>query len=273
MTTKHQSTWLERIGHLFHHDPENVEEFLALIEAATEKDIIDRNTMAMIQGALNIASMQARDILIPMSQVHLINIEEPIDEVVDFIIQTGHSRFPVYGNGEDHILGILHAKDLLRLCLQERVILRDLLRPPMFIPESKRLNSLLKEFRQKRNHLALVVDEYGTMSGIVTIEDVLEQIVDHIEDEYDILIEDKIIEEKNGVFQVNGLVPIACVNQKLGTHFDEETFDTIGGLIAATFGHLPQKGESLDIGGWRVTVAETDRRRIYALRFDRLAAQ
>ncbi len=269
MTTKHQSTWLERIAHLFHHNPENLEEFLALIEAAKERGIIDRDASAMIQGVLNIASMQVRDILIPMSHVDWISIEEPIDEIVKFIIKTGHSRFPVFDDHEAHIMGILHAKDLLRLYLKEKIVLRDLLRPAVLIPESKRLNTLLKEFQQKRNHLAVVVDEHGGMAGIVTIEDVLEQIVGHIEDEYDVLIEDEIIEEKPGVFQINGLVPIACVNEKIGTELDEDTFDTIGGLIAATFGHLPKEGESMDLDGWHVTVIAADKRRIHGLRFER----
>jgi magnesium and cobalt transporter len=221
----------------------------------------------MIEGVLQVAEMQARDIMIPRAQMDVINISEPPDKFIPLVIETNHSRFPVIEQDKDHVIGILLAKDLLRYYAgEEEFNVREMLRPAVFIPESKRLNVLLKDFRANRNHIAIVVDEYGGVAGLVTIEDVLEQIVGDIEDEYDFdETEDDIIADKSGAWRVKAVTEIAKFNTTFGTRFDDEDHDTIGGLVLKQFGRMPKRGEQLTVENLTFKVLRADSRRLHLL--------
>jgi magnesium and cobalt transporter len=220
---------------------------------------------------LQVSEMQVRDIMIPRSQMDVIDITDPPEKFIPHVIETAHSRFPVIGENKDDILGILLAKDLLRYYAGEDFDVRDMLRPAVFIPESKRLNVLLKEFRGNRNHIAIVVDEYGGVAGMVTIEDVLEQIVGDIEDEYDYdETEDNIFRDASGRYRVKALTEIADFNEALGVEFSDEEFSTIGGLVVSKFGHLPKRAEQVEFDGLRFTVLRADSRRVHSLLVEQL---
>jgi len=220
----------------------------------------------MIEGVLQVSELNARDIMIPRSQMDVIDINEPPDKFIPLVIQTAHSRFPVTGENKDDIIGILLAKDLLRYYAgEEEFDVREMLRPAVFIPESKPLNVLLKEFRKNRNHIAIVVDEYGGVAGLVTIEDVLEQIVGEIEDEYDDDAEDNIVQDRSGLYRVKAVTEIADFNEKFGTTFSDEEFDTIGGLVLQRFGRVPRRGEEVAMDGYTFKVLRADSRRVYLL--------
>ncbi len=225
----------------------------------------------MIEGVMQVSEMQAREIMIPRAQMDVVDINDPPEKLLPYVIETAHSRFPAVDGERDHVVGILLAKDLLRFCNGEEVNLREQLRPAVFIPESKRLNVLLRDFRASRNHIAIVVDEYGSVAGLVTIEDVLEQIVGDIEDEYDYdEAEDNILAEAEGVFRVKAQTEIADFNQVLGASFADDEFDTVGGLVANAFGRLPKRGESVEIGDFRFLVLRADSRRLHTLSVSRL---
>jgi magnesium and cobalt transporter len=221
----------------------------------------------MIEGVLQVSEMQARDIMVPRSQMDVIDVTESPDRFIPLVIQTGHSRFPVFGENKDDVIGILLAKDLLRFYAgEEEFNVRDMLRPAVFIPESKRLNVLLKEFRKNRNHMAIVVDEYGGAAGLVTIEDVIEQIVGDIEDEYDFEdVEDNIVPEKGGQFRVKALTEVADFNAAFGTDYSDEEFDTVGGLVTSRFGHVPKRGEQVSFDNLTFKVLRADSRRLHLL--------
>jgi magnesium and cobalt transporter len=220
----------------------------------------------MIEGVLQVSETQVRDVMIPRSQMDVIDISKTPEEFIPFVIETAHSRFPVIDDDKNDIIGILLAKDLLRYYAGEDFDVRDMLRPAVFIPESKRLNVLLKEFRSNRNHIAIVVDEYGGVAGMITIEDVLEQIVGDIEDEYDFdETEDNIIRDAEGRFRVKALTEIADFNETFGTEFSDEEFSTIGGLVVSKFGHLPKRGESISFNNLQFTALRADSRRLHAL--------
>jgi len=220
----------------------------------------------MIKGVLQVSEMQVRDIMIPRAQMDVIDIADAPEAFIPFVIETAHSRFPVMGENKDDIIGILLAKDLLRYYAGEEFDVRDMLRPAVFIPEAKRLNVLLKEFRMNRNHIALVVDEYGGVSGLVTIEDVLEQIVGEIEDEYDFdETEDNIIQDRTGGYRVKAVTEIANFNEVLGTAFSDEDYDTVGGLVVSKFGRLPKRGEVISLDGLKFQVLRADSRRLHTL--------
>ena len=209
--------------------------------------------------------------MIPRAQMDVVDINDAPETFIPFVIETAHSRFPVIDKDRDDIIGVLLAKDLLRHYAEDDADIRGMLRPAVFIPESKRLNVLLKEFRSNRNHIAIVVNEYGGVAGLVTIEDVLEQIVGDIEDEYDFdETEDNIIRESDGVYRVKASTEIGDFNQTLGTHFSDEEFDTVGGLIISRFGHLPKRGESVKFDGFQFSVLRADSRRLHAVRATRL---
>jgi magnesium and cobalt transporter len=215
--------------------------------------------------------MRVGEIMIPRAQMDIVDINDAPEVFIPFVIETAHSRFPVIDKDKDDVIGILLAKDLLRHYAESDSDIRGMLRPAVFIPESKRLNVLLKEFRSNRNHIAIVVDEYGGVAGIVTIEDVLEQIVGDIEDEYDFdETEDNIIREHDGVFRVKAGTEIEDFNQTLGAHFSDEEFDTVGGLVVSRFGHLPKRGESVKFDGFQFSVLRADSRRLHAIRVTRL---
>lgn len=264
---------LERLNQFLQHDPENREELIHALHGAYENSLMDADSLAMIEGVLQVSEMQVRDIMIPRSQMDVIDITDTPKKFIPYVIETTHSRFPVIEDNKNDVIGILLAKDLLRYYAGEDFEVRDMLRPVVFIPESKRLNILLKEFRENRNHIAIVVDEYGGVAGMVTIEDVLEQIVGDIEDEYDYdEDEDNIIHNDEGQYRVKALTEIEDFNAALGTKLSDEEFSTIGGLVVSQFGHLPKRDETIDFAGMHIKVLRADSRRLHTIRIELIAA-
>jgi magnesium and cobalt transporter len=262
---------LERISHWLMREPEDREQLIELLHGAYENNLMDADALAMIEGVLQVSEMRVGEIMIPRAQMDIIDINDAPEAFIPHVIETAHSRFPVIDKDRDDVIGILLAKDLLRHYAESDSDIRGMLRPAVFIPESKRLNVLLKEFRSNRNHIAIVVDEYGGVAGLVTIEDVLEQIVGDIEDEYDFdETEDNIIRENEGVFRVKAGTEIEDFNQTLGAHFSDEEFDTVGGLVVSRFGHLPKRGESVKFDGFLFSILRADSRRLHAVRVTRL---
>ncbi len=262
---------LERISHWLMREPEDREQLIELLHGAYENNLMDADALAMIEGVLQVSEMRVGEIMIPRAQMDVVDINDAPEVFIPFVIETAHSRFPVIDKDRDDVIGILLAKDLLRHYAESDSDIRGMLRPAVFIPESKRLNVLLKEFRSNRNHIAIVVDEYGGVAGLVTIEDVLEQIVGDIEDEYDFdETEDNIIRENEGVFRVKAGTEIEDFNQTLGAHFSDEEFDTVGGLVVSRFGHLPKRGESVKFDGFLFSILRADSRRLHAVRVTRL---
>jgi len=263
---------LERLSALLMREPEDREQLVALLHSAFERNLLDGDALSMIEGALQVSEMQVRDIIVPRAQMDVIDVNETPDKFIPHVIATAHSRFPVIDKNRDDVIGILLAKDLLRYYAgEEEFKVRDMLRPAVFVPESKRLNVLLREFRANRNHMAVVVDEYGGVAGLVTIEDILEQIVGDIEDEYDFdESEDNIVREQGGHYRVKAQTEIADFNEAFGTEFSDTDFDTVGGLVLHRFGRLPKRGESTTLDGLRFQVRRADSRRLYVLQVQRL---
>ena len=267
-------TWLERLERMFSgfaSEPKSREELLDIIKGAANNKVVDQEALDIIEGALDVANQQVREIMIPRSQMVVIKEEEPPAEFLPKVIESGHSRFPVIGESSDDIKGILLAKDLLPLILQglQNFTFESVLRPANIIPESKRLNVLLKDFRENRYHMALVIDEYGGISGLVTIEDILEEIVGEIEDETDEDNDDFIRKVADNDFIVKALTPIEDFNDYFGSKFSEEDFDTIGGIVMQAFGHLPSRNEKVTIKGFNFRVLYSDNRKIHLLRVSR----
>ena len=258
---------LDRIGAWIARKPEDRDELIEVLRASHQRALIDADALAMIEGVLQVSEMQVRDIMVPRSRMDVIDIRESPDQFIPVVMQTGHSRFPVIGDNKDDVLGILLAKDLLRYYAgEEEFNVREMLRPAVFVPESKPLNVLLKEFRQNRNHIAIVVDEYGGVAGLVTIEDVIEQIVGDIEDEYDFNdIEDNIVQEKGGHFRVKGLTEIADFNAAFGTDYSDDNHDTVGGLVMSRSGRVPKRGEQVSFDNLTFKVLRADGRRVHLL--------
>lgn len=260
-------SWLERLSTLLLREPEDREQLIELLHSAFEHNLLDSDALSMIEGVMQVSEMQASDIMVPRSQMDVIDISETPDIFVPLMIETAHSRFPVTEDSKDNVIGILLAKDLLRYYAGgEEFNAREILRPAVFIPESKRLNVLLKDFRSNRNHIAIVVDEYGGVAGLVTIEDVLEQIVGDIEDEYDYdESEDNIVQDQNGHYRVKAITEIADFNEVLGAEFSNEDYDTVGGLVLNKFERLPKRGESVVIGSLKFMVLRADSRRLHTV--------
>ncbi|SDY04527.1 magnesium and cobalt transporter [Nitrosomonas sp. Nm58] len=265
-------SWFEHIGALLLRQPEDREQLVTLLHSAYERNLLDADALAMIEGVMHVSEMQVRDIMVPRSQMDTIDISERPDEFIPYVIEKGHSRFPVTDDSKDQVIGILLAKDLLRYYAgEEEFNVRDMLRPAVFIPESKRLNILLKDFRSNRNHIAIVVDEYGGVAGLVTIEDVLEQIVGEIEDEYDFDEEEaNIVADADGYYRVKAITEVASFNEALNATFSDEDFDTIGGLVTSKFGRLPKNEEAIVIENFRFTVLRADSRRLHLLKVERV---
>lgn len=262
----HKPTLLERLSALLLREPEDREQLVQLLHGAYENNLLDADALSMMEGVLQVSERQVREIMIPRAQMDVIDISQPPEAFIPFVIETAHSRFPVIEGDKDHIIGILLAKDLLRYYAGEEFDVRDMLRPVVFVPESKRQNVLLREFRSNRNHIALVVNEYGGVSGLVTIEDVLEQIVGDIEDEYDFdADEDNIIADGAGQYRVKAETEIADFNAVLGTDFSDDDCDTVGGLVLKAAGRLPKCGDRLVLGAFIFTVLRADSRRLYTL--------
>ena len=267
-------TLLERLSAFLTREPEDRDELLELLHGAFEHKLLDADALSMIEGVLQVSEMTVRDIMIPRAQMDVVSIDDDPTEFLPLVLETKHSRFPVIGENKDDIVGILLAKELLLYYRNPASFdLKETLRPAVFVPESKRLNVLLRDFRANRNHIAIVVDEYGGVSGLVTIEDVLEQIVGDIEDEYDFdESEDNIIAEANGRFRVKAQTEIADFNSHFGTDFADDEFDTVGGLVLQAFGRLPKRGETTTIGAFRFRVVRADSRRLYTLQVEPAAA-
>jgi magnesium and cobalt transporter len=258
---------LDRISAYLMRGPEDREQLIGLLHSAFDRNLLDADALSMIEGVLQVSEMQARDIMVPRAQMDVIDVAESPEQFIPMVIETAHSRFPVIGENKDNVIGILLAKDLLRYFAgEEEFNVRDMLRPAVFIPESKPLNVLLREFRGNRNHMAIVVDEYGGVAGMVTIEDVLEQIVGDIEDEHDTDdVEEKIVKERGGQYRVKAHTEIADFNEVFGTEYDDAEFDTIGGLLLKRFGHIPKRGEQVSFDDLSFKVLRADSRRMHLL--------
>ncbi len=257
---------IERLSSLLSREPEDRDDLLALMRAARARALIDADALAMIEGILEIGEKRVADVMVSRARMHCVRLGDPLEAIADFVIDTGHSRFPVIGEKKDDLIGILLAKDLLRHFIGRDFDLASVLRPAMFVPETKRLNELLREFRASHNHMAIVVDEYGGVSGLLTIEDVLEQIVGEIEDEFDFDdIDEHIRPGRKGRYRVKATMEIADFNRVFGTAFSDAEYDTIGGLVIHHFGRLPRRGESAELEGLRVQVLHADSRRLHVL--------
>jgi magnesium and cobalt transporter len=266
MDSDSKPSFIERLTSLLLREPEDREQLLEILHAAYERNLMDADALTIIEGALAASDTRVADVMIPRAQMDAIDVDDPLEDIVRVVIEAAHSRFPVVDGDRDKVLGILLAKDLLRIQIEPDFELRDWLRPAVFIPESKRLNVLLREFRVSRNHMAIVVNEYGGVAGLVTIEDVLEQIVGDIEDEYDFdEAHDNIRLDPSGMFRVKARTEIEDFNAAFGTQFSDEEFDTVGGLVLRHIGRVPKRNEVLDIDGMRVQVLRADSRRLYTL--------
>jgi magnesium and cobalt transporter len=264
-----QRSWLERLTHVLSREPQDREELVEVLRDAATRKILNTEALAMMEGALQVAEMQVREIMIPRAQMVVIAQDASAKELLPIVTESQHSRFPVIGENRDEVVGILLAKDLLRFSFagQETFDISQILRPAVFIPESKRLNVLLREFRLTRNHMAIVVDEYGGVAGLVTIEDVLEQIVGEIEDESDIGEEESNIKRlSDSQYTVKALTPIQDFNEYFQTDLSDAEADTIGGLVLHQFGHLPKRGETATIQGFEFKILHADNRRVRLLR-------
>jgi len=262
--------WLKRLTQGFAAEPQDRQGLLALLREAGERGLVDTDALTMLEGVLEVSDLQVRDIMVPRAQMVFVHRDEPASRLLSVVVESGHSRFPVMDDDRDDIVGILLAKDLLRLyiaAVRERFDIREYMRPAIFVPESKRLNVLLREFRRNRNHMAIVVDEYGGVSGLVTIEDVIEQIVGEIDDEFDVEDDQNIRKEAERQFTVRGITRIEEFNEYFGARLSEEQgVDTVAGLLMKQLGRLPRRGESATIEGFEFRVMRADRRRIDALR-------
>lgn len=263
-----QRSWLDKLAQVFTQEPKTRQELFQLLREANRNKLLDDDALGIVEGAIEIADLKVRDIMIPRSQMICIQADQSPEEFLPAIIEAAHSRYPVIGENTDEVLGILLAKDLIPLLLErpESFNLRQMIRPCNFVPESKRLNVLLKEFRANHNHMAIVIDEYGGVDGLVTIEDVLEQIVGDIEDEHDVDDDHFIRLLPTGDYIVKALTPVDDFNEFFKSDFSEDEFDTIGGVVLSAFGHLPKRNEVLDIGPWRFRVVNADSRRLHLLR-------
>ena len=268
-TDSGEKSWIEKIGQLFSSEPNSRGELEEVLAVAAEKEVIDEDARSIMEGAMQVSDMQARDIMIPRAQMVVIKAECSLEEILPQIIRAGHSRFPVVGESSDDILGILLAKDLLPQILSKdssEFELGGLLRPTVVVPESKRLNVLLREFREKRSHMAIVIDEYGGVAGLVTIEDVLEEIVGEIEDETDAEADSFIRRISEDDYFIKALTPIDEFNEYFKTEFSDEEFDTIGGLVIQALGHMPSRNETAVIDRFEFKIINADQRKIHSMR-------
>ncbi len=271
---KNGRSWLTRLSHFLQSDPRDREELVSVLRDAHDNNIIDVDALGMIEAVLQVNEMQVRDIMVPRSQMIVVERDMSMQEVLPIVVDSAHSRYPVVGENRDEVIGILLAKDLLpyfQLGSEDKFNLRDILRPPIFIPESKRLDVLLKEFRASRNHMAIVVDEYGGVAGMLTIEDVLEQIVGEIEDEHDYEDDIYIMEHSADKATVKAITPIEDFNTHFDTEFSDNEFDTIGGLIMNAMGRLPQRGEHIGLGHYDFKILRADARRVYLIQVTKKA--
>jgi magnesium and cobalt transporter len=263
---------LERLSSLLMREPEDRDQLVELLHAAQKKQLMDADALTMIEGVMQVSEMQTRDVMIPRSQMDTVNVNDEPEAFIPLVIETAHSRFPVFEDTKDNVIGILLAKDMLRYYAnKDDFDMRDMLRPAVFVPESKRLNVLLREFKENRNHIAIVVDEYGGVAGLVTIEDVLEQIVGDIEDEFDFdETEDNILPDKSGRFRVKAVTEIEDFNEYFKSSFSDADFDTVGGVVVHQFGRVPKRGEAVTFDGFKFVVLRADSRKVHSMLVEKL---
>ncbi len=262
-----KNTWLQKLSRLLW-EPQNLDQVIDSLRSVSQQHVIDAETLAIAEGALGVSQLHARDVMIPRSQVVMVSRDASAEETLKLIVETAHSRFPVIDDDRDDVIGILLAKDLLAAVITSgdfNFNLRELLRPAVFIPESKRLNILLREFRARRNHMAIVVDEYGGVAGMITIENVLEQIVGEIDDEHDIDDDVPILQRNDNTYVVKALTSVEDFNEHFQADWSDEDFDTVGGFVTNQFGHLPERDAQITIGKFQFTVLRADSRRIHLL--------
>lgn len=260
-------SWVERLGQMMGGEPQDREDLLDVFREAEENNLLDKYALSMLEGVLQVSEQRARDVMVPRKKMIVLNKDALLEDVFPVVIEYGHSRFPVITEDKSEVVGILMAKDLLAHALNKKdITVESIMRPATVVPESKRLNVLLKEFRAKRNHMAIVIDEYGAVAGVVTIEDVLEQIVGEIEDEHDYAEEEYIIERKKNEYTVQALTPIEVFNEYFSVEFDRDEFDTVGGFMVGRLEHMPKKGEKVIEGKFRFEVLKADGRRIHLLK-------
>jgi len=261
-------SWLDKISQILTGEPKDRQELVEMLRDATERRLLDPHSLGMIEGVLEVPEIRVRDIMLPRSQMIVIERNVPLEEIVTTVIRYGHSRFPVIGENKDEVLGILLAKDLLAYGYNRKEIpfkIDDILRTAVFIPESKRLDVLLQEFRATRNHMAVVVDEYGGVTGLVTIENVIEQIVGEIEDEYDVEDDQLIKKLSEHTYSIHALTPIEEFNKYFKAHLQEKDLETVGGLVMRGFGRLPKRGETVNISSYHFKILRADKRRVHLL--------
>ncbi len=261
-------SWFERLSDMLIREPKNRAQLMEVLRDAEEHNILSADMLSMIESVLQVSEMQVREVMIPKSQMTVVNHNSTLDSLLPILIESAHSRFPIIDDESDDVVGILLAKDVLKYFFnreKQAFSVNDILRPAIFVPQSKRLDILLREFRINRNHMAIVIDEYGHVAGLVTIEDVLEQIVGDIEDEYDTDEEDDIKKHADGVYTVKAATPIEDFNDYFKTEISDEEFDTIGGILLKGFGHLPKRGETIKIENHRFKILHSDNRRIHLL--------
>lgn len=275
--------WLERLTQILTGEPRSRDELIETLESAQERGVLEQGALKMIVGVLDLHELRARDIMIPRGQMDVLEQDAPFDAILGAVLESGHSRYPVIGENRDEVVGILLAKDMLHAipCPREKEDEADglesgfdlsvFLRPALFVPESMRLEALLTELRASRNHMALVIDEYGGIAGLVTIEDILEQIVGDIDDEHDVEEDERIRAAGSDRYIVHAQTPIDEFNETVGANLSDEDFDTIGGLVTHALGHLPERGEVTTLEGFEFKVVSVDRRRLHRLRVTRLA--
>jgi magnesium and cobalt transporter len=264
--SSHKPGFFERLSALLLREPEDREQLIQLLHSACERNLLDADALSITEGALSASETAVRDVMVPRAQMDMLDVSDSAEEILRRVVAAAHSRFPVFDGDRDNVVGVLLAKDLLRLQTDPSFDPRIWLRPVVFIPESKRLNVLLREFRVSRNHMAIVIDEHGGVAGLVTIEDVLEQIVGDIEDEYDFdEAEDNIRLDKSGRYRVKAQTEIADFNAAFGCSLSNESADTVGGLILSQLGRVPKRNETVELGGMQVRVLRADSRRLYTL--------
>lgn len=266
--TEHKRSWFERLSDMLIREPKDREQLMEVLRDAEDRDILSSEMLSMIESVLQVSEMQVREVMVPKSQMVVVEHDSKLEDLLPLVIESGHSRFPVMDDTGNDVVGMLLAKDLLPYCFKKtesEFNFKDIIRPAVFVPQSKRLDILLREFRVNRNHMAIVIDEYGHIAGLITIEDVLEQIVGEIEDEYDTDEEDDIKKHEDGTYTVKASTPIDEFNEYFHTKFSDEEFDTIGGLVLQGFGYLPKRGETITIEKYRFKVLHSDNRRIYLL--------
>jgi magnesium and cobalt transporter len=262
-----RKSWLEQLSHAFTGEPQDREQLLEILRDAQQRNLFDHYALSMLEGVFEVMEEQVRDVMVPRAQMVVVEKNWPLPQILQVVAPSGHSRFPVIGEDRDEVLGILLAKDLLQFAGddEDKFEINDILRPAVFIPESKRLNTLLKEFRANRNHMAIVVDEYGGIAGLVTIEDVLELIVGEIDDEHDLEEDQNIRPHADNQYVVSALTEIQEFNEHFGTKFDDEEFDTVGGLLLGQLGRMPKRGEEIRYAGFHFKVLGADSRRLHRL--------